>query len=126
MPVAPPTPCRQGGCPALVSRRVNVSGYCAAHATSASNRAIDRYRGSSTARGYDSRWQRFREGYLRRHPLCSFCERRGLVTPATVIDHIETIADAPARRFDEDNLRPLCKPCHDAHTMRAQNERRRR
>jgi 5-methylcytosine-specific restriction protein A len=55
---------------------------------------------------------------LAREPLCRFCTAKGRVVPATVVDHIETINEAPHLRLDLDNLRSLCKPCHDERTMR--------
>ena len=38
------------------------------------------------------------------------------MTPATVVDHIQTIASAPELRLVASNHRSLCKPCHDSHT----------
>jgi 5-methylcytosine-specific restriction enzyme A len=50
---------------------------------------------------------------------CEDCDAgRIRVTPATVVDHIVPIADAPDRRLDWTNLRSMAKPCHDAYTAR--------
>ncbi len=39
---------------------------------------------------YDSaRWHRIRKLQLAEHPLCKFCAERGIVTPATICDHVE-------------------------------------
>jgi 5-methylcytosine-specific restriction protein A len=62
---------------------------------------------------YDStRWQRLRKQQLLQHPLCVICARRGWVTPATVVDHVE-----PHRgdwlKFCTSALQSLCKACHD-------------
>jgi 5-methylcytosine-specific restriction protein A len=50
---------------------------------------------------------------LRRHhlaaePLCRMCAAHGVVTSATVVDHIETTAANPDRRLDPTNLQSLC------------------
>lgn len=86
----------------------------------------------STARGYGSRWQRAREGWLRKHPLCEGCRARGLVTPANEVDHViphrlgeakasgcpDRIARASALFWDRNNWSSLCKPCHSSKTGR--------
>ncbi len=43
---------------------------------------------TSSQRGYDYRWQKARERYLRDHPLCVYCERNGRTAAASVVDHI--------------------------------------
>lgn len=71
----------------------------------------------STARGYGYKWQQAREGWLRKHPLCVYCERDGRVTPASVIDHIEPHRGDMVLFWAADtNWQSLCKPCHDAKT----------
>jgi hypothetical protein len=37
-----------------------------------------------------TRWQGLRKHQLKTEPLCSFVSRRGIVTAATVADHIES------------------------------------
>lgn len=118
MPHAPPRACAESGCANLVRERGER--YCP-ESKARRNRSIDLRRGSSSERGYDARWQRFRVQFLREHPLCEMaCREQGRVTAATVVDHIVPIAHAPERRFDPANLRAACKPCHDARTMRDQ------
>lgn len=80
----------------------------------------DERRGSASSRGYDRTWQKLRLAFLRLNPICIWCKERGLIVPATVADHIKTIAMHPELRLDTDNLRALCKPCHDAHTAKEQ------
>jgi 5-methylcytosine-specific restriction protein A len=110
MPDAPPHPCNHPGCGALTT-----APYCPAHARERRQR-YDRERGSASARGYDSRWRRAREGFLRKHPLCTECERQRLVVPATVVDHIRPHKGDRALFWDPDNWQPLCKACHDCKT----------
>ena len=81
---------------------------------------VDRWRGTPKERGYDAAWRKVRAAVLAAEPLCRFCDAEGRITPATIVDHIVPIAEAPDRRLDTTNLRPLCKPCHDRRTARDQ------
>jgi 5-methylcytosine-specific restriction protein A len=58
-------------------------------------------------------WLRRREHQLREKPLCERCAREGIVTAATVANHIE-----PHRgdwgKFINGRLESTCKPCHDS------------
>jgi len=79
--------------------------------------------GKTTAeRGYGGHWQRARETFLGRHPLCCYCDRRGRVTAATIVDHIKPHQGDQALFWDTNNWQPLCKDCHD--TVKAQEEGR--
>ncbi|HBP4947635.1 HNH endonuclease [Pseudomonas aeruginosa] len=69
---------------------------------------------TSTERGYDYRWQQAREQYLRDHPLCVYCERKGLVTAANTVDHIVAHRGDQDLFWDQDNWQPLCGPCHSS------------
>lgn len=95
-------------------------------------RQADQQRGSSSERGYGSRWQKAREGFLRNNPLCAHHMERGEIMSATVVDHViphrleearksgdaGRIAVAIRLLWDRANWQPLCKPCHDAKTAR--------
>lgn len=99
--------CRYPGCGVLLA----LPGYCAKHV-----RQVDVQRGSSTERGYDHRWRKAREGYLRSHPLCVKHEARGQLVPATVVDHIVPHRGDRRLFWDYDNWQALCKQCHDVKT----------
>ena len=58
------------------------------------------------------RWQKIRVWQLRSDPWCALCRRRGEVTPAEVVDHIEPHGGDP-RAFWFGTLQSLCRPCHD-------------
>jgi 5-methylcytosine-specific restriction endonuclease McrA len=61
---------------------------------------------------YDSpTWRRLRKAQLQTHPCCQECERQGLVSPASIADHIIPHRDG-SDFFDASNLQSLCKPCH--------------
>lgn len=71
---------------------------------------------TTAQRGYGSRWQKARETFLKRAPLCAECQRHGRVTLARIVDHV-----IPHRRdqylfWDTSNWQPLCKRCHDVKT----------
>lgn len=71
--------------------------------------------GKTTAqRGYGSRWQKARAGFLRSHPLCVMCLREGKTTAAQVVDHIKPHRGNQALFWSRDNWQPLCKQCHDS------------
>ena len=98
--------CAYPRCPALVK-----SGCCADHGgTQGPRQRFDSWRGSAHSRGYDRHWQAFREGYLRRHPMCVDCSQEF----ATEVHHKAKLRSNPERKTEEANLMALCKRCHSA------------
>ena len=63
-------------------------------------------------------WQRVRADVLMREPLCRHCAARGLVVPATDVDHMNGADD---NRLE--SLQPLCHECHSRKTARDQGKR---
>lgn len=130
MPYKPMRPCRYDGCTKLCKTGV----YCEEHsklmATRWGNRGeefdkkrerlYDKQRGTRTQRGYDGRWQKARKTFLEHHPLCAECQRRGVLTPATVVDHIIPHRGDKTLFWDTTNWQPLCKSCHDRKTARGE------
>ena len=113
MPFAPKRPCHRSGCPILTD-----DGYCPAHPKP--QRRYPDTRESCDKRGYDYAWRKFRLAYLRQHPLCEDCLEQNIVTPATEPHHLIKLRKAPDRKYDESNLRALCKPCHRVRTARGE------
>ena len=70
-------------------------------------------RRKTSERGYGWRWQQNRALFLQRHPLCCMCEHKGIVTPATVVDHIIPHRGDEELFWNEGNWQPLCKEHHD-------------
>ena len=105
----PLRPCLHPSCPELVQ-----SGRCDKHKTI--HREYDRYRGSSTERGYGARHRAIREIVRREEPLCRECLKTGLLTPSNEMDHI----DGDAWNTTRDNLEMLCASCHSRKTIREQ------
>jgi 5-methylcytosine-specific restriction protein A len=123
MPSRAPHPCNSPRCPALTTKR-----FCAVH-TQESKRAwrvsVESTRPNARERGYDSRWQKARRGYLAKHTLCAECERRQRVTLATVVDHIVPHRGDMELFWTRSNWQGLCEPHHRIKTAREVGERRR-
>ncbi|HJV73157.1 MAG TPA: HNH endonuclease [Noviherbaspirillum sp.] len=126
MPKRPKSICRQAGCGALVE----MPGFCPVHKKDQQRKDVER-RGTAHERGYNSRWRKAREGFLRKHPLCVHCERERRLTAATIVDHIQPhklkealdsgdqVAIERARKLfwdSENNWQSLCKHHHDVKT----------
>lgn len=124
MPSRPKSICRAPCCGKLI----DAPGYCDKH-KKAVRKQQDEHRGTAAERGYDSKWAKVRGFYLRKHPLCVYCQRDGRVVAANVVDHIiphrlkeaidsgdeARIAKARALFWDSTgNWQSLCKPCHDS------------
>ena len=60
-----------------------------------------------------SAWQKLRASVLAGEPLCRHCAARGLVVPATDVDHMNGADD---NRLE--SLQPLCHECHSRKTAR--------
>jgi len=109
MPTPFSKPCQHAGCHnyALSGQR-----FCKEHLN-------DRWqkRKGSTERGYNYRWQQFRDSFLKAHPLCEECKRNGKVTPATDVDHIVPHKGNKNIFWDENNLQALCHACHARKTV---------
>jgi 5-methylcytosine-specific restriction protein A len=112
--------CLEPNCPTLVER-----GRCPKHSRE-KVRTYDRWRGTATARGYGSRWSRFRAHFLAEYCFCgdrapgapqtgdSVCARDGLLVAATVADHIVPVLGPNDPSFFElTALQALCSRCHD-------------
>lgn len=61
-------------------------------------------------------WRKLREYYMREHPLCEECLKKGKVTPAEDIHHIQSPFKHGQINWnllvDDNNLMALCKECH--------------
>lgn len=114
MPLAAKRPCRKPGCPELVD-----SGYCEDH--SELTKEADRWRGSSSSRGYDAEWRRVRLQALKRDKyICQHCIADGRVTSAVDVHHVQKLTSYPHLRLVLTNLISLCKGCHAKLTANGQ------
>lgn len=114
MPNSPPTVCPCGG-----RRTAGVCDRCGP-VKRRNQKDYDRNRGTSCERGYDYQWQKFRERYLMRNPLCCDCKEVGVIAAATDIHHVMKLKDHPEYKYDEAWLMALCKMHHDKRTARGE------
>lgn len=81
-------------------------------------REYDQQRGSARERGYTWGWEKYRKGFLAEHPSCVQCKAEGIVTPATVVDHITPHRGDDVLFWDGKNHQPLCETHHNRKTAR--------
>lgn len=105
--------CRHPSCGKLIDD----AGYCPSHVRVEQKRA-DAQRGSSSERGYNYRWQKARQTFLRANPLCRHCTKLGMVRAATEVDHVIPHRGDQELFWNTDNWQGLCKPCHSRKTAR--------
>ena len=62
-------------------------------------------------------WKRCREGYIKLHPFCEECLKKGSYTPATHVHHKiwlnENNALDPSVTLSWNNLEAVCIDCHN-------------
>jgi 5-methylcytosine-specific restriction protein A len=116
MPWLPLSPCSVKRCP---GRAPAGSHRCPDHEREWRQQQNLKRRKQSNA-DYDAKWRALREAFLNAHPLCECpeCRADGLTRAASVVDHIESIAERPDLRLSWSNLRAMNKQCHDRHTAR--------
>ena len=54
------------------------------------------------------RWQKVRDRYAKRNPLCEMCGK-----PTQEIHHRQPVERRPELAFVVANLQALCRPCHE-------------
>ncbi len=114
MPYKPKRPCSYPGCPKLCN-----GSYCAEH-QKAANRNYNKYeRDPECNKRYGSEWRKIRNRYVKLHPLCEECLKYGRLVPAEEVHHILPLADGGSNDFCN-----LCKSCHSAITLAANNKKR--
>ncbi len=107
MAIGAKRPCKQPGCPHLVT-----SGFCAQHHHKVQQ--YERERGTGAQRGYGARHQRWRRDILGRDPLCLACLARRRYAPSTVADHIVPLSRDGT--WELENGQGLCRRCHGRKT----------
>lgn len=78
---------------------------------------IDTSTKSARAKFYSStEWRALRRAILERDQFeCQWCKAEGRVTTDAIleVDHIQELEKHPELAVDPDNLRTLCKDCHN-------------
>lgn len=103
-------PCSHQACSGYATNQ----GYCDKHQDKI--RKKDRERGTAHQRGYDARWSKERDEFLRQHPLCVECRKKDYINPATVVDHIIPHKGDQTLFWDKTNWQPLCETHHNIKT----------
>ncbi len=108
MPRSAPRPCTHPGCGVLTN-----SGRCADHPRISTR--------STHAKEYNklyktARWKRERRAHLNKHPLCVYCDQKGITKLAVILDHITPHKGDITLFWDRKNRQGLCKQCHDRKT----------
>lgn len=67
------------------------------------------------------RWAKLRALKLAMTPLCEPCQRRGRLTPATVVDHVQAISAGGDPYPDVTVLMSMCPSCHAVKTNARDN-----
>ena len=116
MPIKPHRPCQYPGCSHITDDR---SGYCPEH-LKLTRRQYDSQRGTSSQRGYDTRWRHARRIYLRQHPLCVYClaKEPEVIRAAVLIDHFIPHRGNMKLFWNESNWRASCDECHRVKTAK--------
>ena len=65
-----------------------------------------------------AKWVNLRNLKINRSPLCEECQRMGITTLATTVDHIVPWRGNMDLFFDIDNLQSLCTSCHNRKTAK--------
>ena len=76
---------------------------------------------TSGQRGYDYKWQKARESYLRLNPFCVKCDTEGIVTMGNTVDHKVPHRGDRALFWDKSNWQTLCGPHHSSDKQREEN-----
>ena len=71
--------------------------------------AFDEKRPSSRERGYNSKWEAARKGFLAKHPSCVMCGE-----PANIVDHKTPHRGDMKLFWDKSNWQSLCTHHHNS------------
>lgn len=88
MPRKPKHPCRYPGCPNLTDER-----YCEEHKKQASHKYEKYGLDVSVRRQYGPAWKRIRDRYVKMHPFCELCFKRGILVSVDEVHHKKPLAE---------------------------------
>lgn len=105
MPRKAKHPCHHPGCPNLTESR-----FCEQHQKE-ENKRYEKYdRDPATRKRYGRAWKRIRDSYVKTHPFCEECYKKGVLTEVEEVHHKKPLSEGGTH--DRDNLIALCKSCH--------------
>lgn len=106
VPRKPKQPCAYPGCPRLTDGR-----YCEEHRKMV-EKNYERYsRAPDVHKKYGRAWRRIRDQYVKTHPFCEECFKRGILVPVDEVHHIVPVSRGGTN--NPSNLMSLCKSCHN-------------
>ena len=83
------------------------------------NGILKRTREQPGAPYHTSRWTKLSRAIREERPLCAECQRRGILRPATCVDHLTPWPICgESGFFDRANLQPLCDDCNNRKGIR--------
>ena len=102
------------GCQCLIASGVYACGVCAERLKKQQRAREDETRGTSSERGYNTRWKQYRERYLAKNPICvdPYARHTGQTRGAAVVDHITPHKGSSTLFWDKTNHQSLCLSCH--------------
>ena len=113
MPETPPKPCVHPGCRsfAQVGKArcpAHLGAYDKARADNPALRVAQKIRNNRL-------WQKVRFNYRTANPVCCdpFAEHKFGPEPMIDVHHVLPLGTYPHLAYDETNLRPLCRECHN-------------
>lgn len=71
------------------------------------------YKTTAHERGYTYQWQQSSKLFLEHNPLCKLCLQRGVVSAATLVDHVIPHKGDMTLFWCVDNWQALCNDCHN-------------
>ena len=105
LPRKPKRPCSYPGCPNLTDGR-----FCEKHQRE-ENKRYEKYdRNPAVRRRYGRVWKRVRDAYVKEHPFCEECFKKGIMVPVEEVHHIKPLSEGG--NHNKSNLISLCKSCH--------------
>jgi 5-methylcytosine-specific restriction protein A len=108
MPTRPKRFCIKTGCKEIVDY-----GYCKEH-TMVRQKTKKDYTNWYSLKS----WRAMRLAILQEEPFCVECCKKGIITRAECIDHIQSHKGNWSMFMDRRNLQPLCYSCHNTKTAR--------
>ena len=109
------TICSELGCK---NPRSKYNGYCLDHGgRDTYDQKHNRKRTESNGMYNTAQWLALRQIQLSKHPLCAGCESEGIVTPATVVDHIFPWRQINKEAFFINKFQSLCYAHHSEKTQ---------
>ncbi|MDD2259444.1 MAG: HNH endonuclease signature motif containing protein [Bacilli bacterium] len=105
MPYKPKKPCAMQGCPELTHET-----YCEEHKALKQKQYETFKREPNHDKKYGNNWRRVRDLYVKQHPLCEQCLKKGKMIPVEEVHHIKPLSQGGTNKFS--NLMSLCQSCH--------------